>query len=414
MSSAKTVINKILKISITNRNGTVCANAIKKLKINSLLLTYIEHRTRQWDCLSPTMNDRVNILIQYNLSPEKCPVCGKPRFSWKKFCSVGCANICQKRPVKHPSEKFNEKIKKEKNIVKLMCDNKPICWLATRDRITFAQYATRTSNVDEFFCFLDGSVVSKFQLRSINTIELLRNTPSPDPKYTSKSSYRNRNRKGQTTVHKPTPIPEHFFNIGSVEDYYRLAWKYTDLSLKTNPIDAQHMRSTDFHIDHIFSISDGIVNKIHPAVIGNSVNLRVLDAKSNCSKGARSDISKEDLFAKYERVNGITVPTFDDTYQLTKHLAKSPSGPVQFGYVKDMLTYCIDPLYKDAILDAYNHRKQGKTLVFCAKLLVSAGMQEVTAAKVRSLFYRIARDNNEIAHFKATVDRPFKNTRIVT
>lgn len=55
-----------------------------------------------------------------------------------------------------------------------------------------------------------------------------------------------------------------------------------------------------FHVDHIYSIRDGFVNKISPLILSHPVNLRILDAKENSSKGGKSEMTLEELL---ERIN---------------------------------------------------------------------------------------------------------------
>jgi|GEM_PF-5598946 hypothetical protein len=54
-------------------------------------------------------------------------------------------------------------------------------------------------------------------------------------------------------------------------------------------------RSKEFHLDHIYSAYDGFKNKINPEIIANWTNLRLIDCKSNISKGCRSDVTLEEL-----------------------------------------------------------------------------------------------------------------------
>ena len=50
-----------------------------------------------------------------------------------------------------------------------------------------------------------------------------------------------------------------------------------------------------FHVDHIYSIRDGFMNKISPLIISHPANLRILEASKNSSKGPKSEMTLEEL-----------------------------------------------------------------------------------------------------------------------
>lgn len=55
----------------------------------------------------------------------------------------------------------------------------------------------------------------------------------------------------------------------------------------------------DYHVDHMYSIYQGWLDKISPEIIGDIVNLRWLIAKENSAKGANCAMTKEELLVKY-------------------------------------------------------------------------------------------------------------------
>jgi hypothetical protein len=59
----------------------------------------------------------------------------------------------------------------------------------------------------------------------------------------------------------------------------------------------------DNHVDHIFSRHHGFMFSIPPEIIGSYINLRVISAKENHSKGPRSDYTVEQLQELYEIVD---------------------------------------------------------------------------------------------------------------
>jgi len=59
------------------------------------------------------------------------------------------------------------------------------------------------------------------------------------------------------------------------------------------------LRGKYYHIDHIFSISDGFKNCIIPSVVSCYKNLRIISGNKNLIKCAKSEITKEELFSRY-------------------------------------------------------------------------------------------------------------------
>ena len=63
---------------------------------------------------------------------------------------------------------------------------------------------------------------------------------------------------------------------------------------------AAYGKSEDpYQLDHKFSVVDGYIENIPPYIIGNIVNLEMLPARQNTSKGSKSSITKEELFETY-------------------------------------------------------------------------------------------------------------------
>ena len=69
---------------------------------------------------------------------------------------------------------------------------------------------------------------------------------------------------------------------------------------KTN-IKNFNVKQKGWHLDHIYSISDGWRNNIDPTIVGHFVNLRYVTAKENCTKNKKSDFTKETLYELYEQ-----------------------------------------------------------------------------------------------------------------
>lgn len=82
------------------------------------------------------------------------------------------------------------------------------------------------------------------------------------------------------------------------EKYWREVNKFTNRNLKTL-IKNHDIKDVDWHLDHIYSISDGWRNGVSPEIIGNYVNLRFIHAVDNLKKNKKSHITKQELLEKY-------------------------------------------------------------------------------------------------------------------
>lgn len=83
------------------------------------------------------------------------------------------------------------------------------------------------------------------------------------------------------------------------EKYKKAVWNETNKSYKKHK-NILGERSRTRHLDHIYSILHGFRDNIVPIILGNIVNLRIIDSKMNQSKNVKSDMSKEELFSLYE------------------------------------------------------------------------------------------------------------------
>jgi hypothetical protein len=51
-----------------------------------------------------------------------------------------------------------------------------------------------------------------------------------------------------------------------------------------------------YHLDHMYSITEGFKDNVAPKIIGSIYNLRFIDHKENCSKGTKCSITLEKLY----------------------------------------------------------------------------------------------------------------------
>jgi len=80
--------------------------------------------------------------------------------------------------------------------------------------------------------------------------------------------------------------------------YYKLVQKYTkenDLNLLQNI----HLRSTEYHLDHKFSINAGYMCGIQPCIIGSVHNLEILNKIDNIKKSSRCSMTEYNLYDMY-------------------------------------------------------------------------------------------------------------------
>jgi hypothetical protein len=91
--------------------------------------------------------------------------------------------------------------------------------------------------------------------------------------------------------------------LDEYESYRHEVDKYTGLSVALNidKISNLHLRSRDYHLDHIYSKRQGFLDNIDPEIIGHWTNLRVVDASYNCKKQGKCDKSYKQLMEDYKR-----------------------------------------------------------------------------------------------------------------
>jgi|AntRauTorcE11898_2_1112593.scaffolds.fasta_scaffold15892_2 hypothetical protein len=87
--------------------------------------------------------------------------------------------------------------------------------------------------------------------------------------------------------------------------YHRLVWCYTRATTRVNDIKNIELRSTEWHLDHKYSIKMGFVNDIPAEIIGSVANLEVIPGVNNCKKRSNCSISKSKLLTEYNILKGI-------------------------------------------------------------------------------------------------------------
>ncbi len=63
-----------------------------------------------------------------------------------------------------------------------------------------------------------------------------------------------------------------------------------------------YLRGNNYHLDHIFSVSEGFKENIEPEIIASIVNLQIIPKNINMTKNAKSWITKNELLERYQKL----------------------------------------------------------------------------------------------------------------
>ena len=94
--------------------------------------------------------------------------------------------------------------------------------------------------------------------------------------------------------------------------YYQKVWKVTrqqPIHTLKNIENRGHANKGLYHLDHMYSISEGFRNNIPIHLIGNIANLKMIIGRNNISKGKKCSISLETLI---ENINKMYIRTSND------------------------------------------------------------------------------------------------------
>lgn len=224
---------------------------------------------------SKTVNDKIQIC-------RSCQITGSnnPRYcdnrSWEEILGKERSdrnkeNYRKKFIINNPSK--NEDIKKKKNQIIINFDN-------------VSKYV---SKIGFTLCSIEGD--NKFAKLSL----ICKNNHKFEIQWTSFRVQRNTCRR---CYYDSIRIP--FEEIELFETYSKTVRSLTRFIFSKNKkiIDPNGLKELDskrYHIDHIYSISDGYLNDVDPKIIASVANLRVIDSLENLKKGKRSDITLESL-----------------------------------------------------------------------------------------------------------------------
>ena len=96
------------------------------------------------------------------------------------------------------------------------------------------------------------------------------------------------------------------YEVRDFELYKNIVNKRTrkNYSLYENTInkDNNERGRNKYHLDHIYSVFDGFNNNILPNIISSHINLQFLKESDNIRKSSRSDITKNELYKRYDNL----------------------------------------------------------------------------------------------------------------
>ncbi len=197
-----------------------------------------------------------------------CNFIARYLFSNNKFCCSRIASNCGNRKLLNRSiaEKLKNDIDKQtgKSKTKLKADKAVI---------------TKVNDVDE----LGNNGFDRFSIKLKQTIE------------------NSRDENGRTYQSRSKLTDEEFFLKPEKEIYYIRVWEITDKQfyLHFYDITNAHLRSTEYHLDHIFSVSEGFKHNIPPEIVAHHTNLRIIPQSENCSKQDKCDKTITQLYEDY-------------------------------------------------------------------------------------------------------------------
>jgi hypothetical protein len=111
-----------------------------------------------------------------------------------------------------------------------------------------------------------------------------------------------RDHLGRTYLSRSKISEEEYLSRPERDLYYQRVWEETARQFKKYfyMIPDAEKRSNDYHLDHIFSISEGFRNNVPPEVIGHVTNLRIISAFENNSKSGKCHKTLTALYEDYD------------------------------------------------------------------------------------------------------------------
>lgn len=81
--------------------------------------------------------------------------------------------------------------------------------------------------------------------------------------------------------------------------YYRVMYRTKQSAKKVPNIEKRNHQT--YHLDHRYSVVEGFRNNVPAEIIGSVVNLEIIPAKDNLTKGSACSVSKEELIYEFDK-----------------------------------------------------------------------------------------------------------------
>lgn len=77
--------------------------------------------------------------------------------------------------------------------------------------------------------------------------------------------------------------------------YSALVRNLSEKTIRREFLDNHHLRSSDYHVDHMLSIKEGFNQSVPPEILSDIANLKIIPKSENLSKGSNSSITFSEL-----------------------------------------------------------------------------------------------------------------------
>lgn len=196
-------------------------------------------------------------------------------------------------------------------------------WKVKRKEAIYQKYGKEHTQTDEFKQKRHKTFMKKYGVKSPmeheEFLEKRKNTnieryggePLSNPKICNKMFQTNLERYGYITSFGSNEIQKKSYKtrVGMTrEEYLEQLPEYTAYKNRVwNVTNSQDLRIfgdkkrtiNGYHLDHIYSISQGFKDDILPEIIGDVCNLRIILASENRKKSNKCNITKTELMEKY-------------------------------------------------------------------------------------------------------------------
>lgn len=243
----------------------------------------------------------------------KCKVCGNNtafinlNHGYGKTCNHKCGGIWHRKQLKENKEKHKQFVKKvANNQTKIWLDRKAsgeINQIATKIRNTINETnksLSRDELKDRYGWMNKLSESAKREwIKSVQSktgMHAWWQTASMDEKQKI-IDRRNASKLGMS-------LDEYHNRNNDLDEFETYRWRVWVLTERTykkykHVIDPENKRSTEFHLDHKFSVVKGFHKQISPELISSVYNLEILPSNTNLSKGGKCSLTLEKLQEMY-------------------------------------------------------------------------------------------------------------------